>query len=327
MGSVAAPVIGAAAGVVGDKVAHSDFDLFGTIGKARNDIFGITDQAKYAQRAAEAEQAQRRATTAEARAGRERLLMAAQSPQQLAALERGLQAAQTQVDADLRQLAAIDPAIMEASKQVLELLQGKQAAVNDPAMKQRTAQRQQLVNSLKSQYGPGAESSSIGQRALQQFDDQSATMFQQNQMSTLGNAFGIATTRVQGPGFGQLMGAAGGFGDYQGRLMGAEAGGTQNILGAMNGEVQGAGAQFTSDLIQSGARRQFFENMESDARQIGRSAATGGMSNFADKGGGGTAASYTNANAPGGYGGSSGGYQLANPGTTNANFWGKNPHE
>lgn len=249
-----------------------------------NDISGVGKQARYAQQAAEAEQAQRRAVTAEAKQARDRANLAAQNPQQLAALERGLQAAQTQVDADLRQLAAIDPAIMEASKQVLELLQGKQAAMNDPATKQRSQQRQQLVDSLKSQYGPGAESSSLGQRALQQFDQQSATMFQQNQMGTLGQAMGIASTRIQGPGFGQLMGAAAGMGDYQNRILGAQMTGDQAVLQGMSGEVQGAGAQFVGGLINAGAQRQFFTDIHNDGRQIGRSWATMGQDG---KGGGG----------------------------------------
>jgi hypothetical protein len=293
-------------------------DLFGSLARTRNDVFGISDQAKYAQQAAMAEQAQRQAVTAEARAARERMNLAAQSPQQLAALERGLSAAQTQVDADLRQLAAIDPAIMEASKQVLTLLQGGKAAVNDPAMQQRQAQRQQLVDSLKAQYGPGAESTSVGQRALRQFDMESATMFQQNQQNTLGNLFGMATHRVQGAGFGQLMTAAGGFGDYQNRILGAEQAGSQGILQGMTGEVQGAGAQFTADLLKAGGRRQWFSMMEDDGRQIGRTWATmgaGGKGGQKPTSGGGVNSGRT------------GGYGLSAADTTDDNFWSKNPYE
>lgn len=259
-------------------------DVFGWMNNTRNDIMGIGRQADLAQQAAMAEQAQRQAVTKEARATRDRLNLAAQSPQQLAALDRSLQAAQTQVDFDLKQLNAIDPAIMEASKQVLSLLKGEGAAINNPVMAQRLQQRQDLVNSLRSQYGPGAESTAIGQKALQQFDMQSNTLFQQNQMGALSNAFNVATARPTGHGFGQLMGVGQGYGDYQNRLLGAEQIGSAGILNAMGGEVQGAGAQFTGDLLRAGARRQFFTNMENDGRQIGRSWATMGMSN---KGGGG----------------------------------------
>lgn len=247
------------------------------------DTTGVVKQARYAEATAVAEQNARIAVTKEAREARDRANLAAQSPQQLAALERGLSSAQTQVDADLRQLAAIDPAIMEASKQVLELLQGKQAAMNDPAMKQRSSQRENLVNSLRAQYGPGAESSSIGQRALQQFDQQSATMFQQNQMGTLGNAMGIASTRIQGPGFGQLMNVAGGFGDYQNRILGAQTTGDANVLSAMTGEVTGAGAGNVGELIRAGAQRQVATDIHNDGRQIGRTWATMGAGG---KGGG-----------------------------------------
>lgn len=289
------------------------------LGGFRNELFGINEQADYAQYAAQAQQRALQGVTAEARAARDRMNLAAQSPQQLAALERGLSAAQTQVDTDLRQLAAIDPAIMEASKQVLGLLKGEQAAVNNPLMQQRQSQRQQLLNSLRSQYGPGAESTNIGQRALQQFDMESNTLFQQNQMGALSNAFNVATARPIGRGFEQLMATGQGFGNYQNRLLDAERLGSQNILAALGGEAGSAGAEFTRDIIRTGANRQFYEQMEDDARQIGRSWATMGMSSKGGSGsgvgGGGT-----------GNSGSVGGYSLSRRGTTDANFWDRNPY-
>jgi hypothetical protein len=278
-----------------------------------NKFSGVDAQARAAQQAAEAEAAARGAVTTEAVAARERYNLAAQSPQQLAALEKSLAAAQTQVDTDLRQLAAIDPAIMEASKQVMTLLQGGKAAVNDPMMQQRNQQRQQLVDSLRAQYGPGAESSSIGQRALQQFDMQSNTAFQQNQQNTLGNLFGMATTRVQGQGFGQMMNVGQGFGDYQNRILGAETMGSQGILNAMNGQAQSAGAPFVGDSIRAGGQRQLFDM----AIRGGMAYATGGGSEIAGaasggKGGGGSAASKVNPAA-----------QMQ----TNSYFGGTNPYE
>jgi hypothetical protein len=248
-------------------------------------LSGSNRQAKVAQEAAEAEQNARRAVTGEARAARDRMNLAAQSPQQLAALERSYAAAQTQVDTDLRQLAAIDPAIMEASSQVLKLLQGGTAAVNDPVMKQRQSQRQQLLNSLRAQYGPGAESSSIGQKILQQFDMESNTMFQQNQMNSMGNLFGMATTRTQGAGFGQMMGVAGGYGDVQNRLLGAEQAGSQGILQGMSGEVQGAASHLVGDMTRANFQRQKYNDVSGDMRQMGR---TWGTMGTGGKGGGGS---------------------------------------
>lgn len=266
---------GGLGGIVGSVTSPlskvTGFNPFEAVSDFRNDMFGINDQADAAQAGAMAEMRARQAATAEARQARNRMNLAAQSPQQLAALERSLAAARTQVDTDLKQLAAIDPAIMEASKQVMQILQGGQSAQTAGIMSQRNQQRQELLNSLRAQYGPGAESTSIGQRALQQFDLQTNSV----QQNALGNLFGIATTRVAGPGFAQLMGAAGGFGDYQGRLLGAEQAGSQNILGAMLGEVQSAAAPYTSDLLKAGARRQFWENLEGDVRQIGRTHLTG----------------------------------------------------
>jgi hypothetical protein len=243
------------------------------------DVSGANAQAKAAERAAAAEAAMRGNVTAESRLAAERLNLAAQSPQQLMALEKSYKAAQTQVDTDLRQLAAIDPAIMEASKQVLTLLQGGKAAVNDPMMQQRAGQRQQLVDSLRAQYGPGAESSSIGQRALQQFDMQTNSSFQQNQQNSLGQLFGMATTRVQGHGFGQMMDVSQGYGNYQSRIANAEHMGSQGILNAMTGQVASAGAPFVGDFMRAGADRQL-TNM---AMQAGLAYATGGTSLAAAK--------------------------------------------
>ncbi len=259
---------------------------YGALGKFNlGNLSGANDQARLAQQMAMAEQAKREAMTVEARAAHDRLNLAAQSPQQLAALDRGYSAAQTQVDTDLRQLAAIDPAIMEASHQVLKLLQGGQAEVNGPAMQQRQSQRQQLVDSLRSQYGPGAESSSIGQRALQQFDMQSNTMFQQNQMNTMGNLFDMAKTRVNGPGFGQMMNVAGGYGDVASRMANAEQVGSAGILNAMGNEVQGAGAPFVQDMMKAGFRRQKYEQVSSDMRQMGRTWGTMGAGSKGGSGG------------------------------------------
>lgn len=271
------------AGITSIANNNKQSDIFGDLGNLRNDVFGITDQAKYAQAAALEQQRAQQAVTAEARASRDRLNLAAQSPQQLFALNRGLAAAQEMVDRDLKQLAAIDPAIMEASKQVLSLLKGEQAGVNAPAMEQRNSQRAQLVNMLRSQYGPGAESSGIGQRTLQKFDMETNSMFQQNQMNSLNNVFNVATSRPQVRGIGELYTGAQGYGNMQDRFLNAEQVGSQNILNALGGEVGSAGARFTSDMIRAGGRRQFAEAMEGDARQVGRTWATMGMGG---KGGG-----------------------------------------
>jgi hypothetical protein len=248
-------------------------------------LSGSNKQARVAQAAAEAEQQSRYAVTAEARAAAGRLNLAAQSPKQLQALEKSYEAAQTQVNADLRQLAAIDPAIMEASQQVLKLLQGETAAANKPIMAQRAQQRQELLNSLRAQYGPGAESSSIGQRALQQFDMQSDTMFQQNQMGTLGNLFGMATTKTGGVGFGQMLNVAEGLGGYQNRVLQAEGMGSQGVLGAMGNEVQGAAAHLTGDMLRANFQRQKYNDVSGDMRQMGR---TWGTMGAGGKGGGGS---------------------------------------
>ena len=129
---------------------------------------------------------------------RETLPLADATPMELAALSRSYDASSRQLDREERLMAAIDPALMEASKQALGLLRGDNAAANNPLMQQRQSQRAQLLDSLRSQYGPGAENTSIGQRALQQFDMESNSMFQQNQQNSLAQMFGIAGTDIGG---------------------------------------------------------------------------------------------------------------------------------
>lgn len=120
--------------------------------------------------------------------------IAGSSPQELNRIGQQYDAAMTNLQQQQQLMSSIDPALMEASKQALGILQGGTAATNNPLMAQRSAQRNQLVSSLQNQYGPGAESSSIGQQALQQFDMQTNSMFQQNQQNTLGQLTGIANS-------------------------------------------------------------------------------------------------------------------------------------
>lgn len=116
------------------------------------------------------------------------------TPQELNILGQSYDASSKQLAQQQKLMDSIDPSLMEASKQALQILRGGTAASEQPIMAMRNSQRANLVNSLRAQYGPGAESSSIGQRALQQFDMQS----QQMQQQTLGNLMGIASNPAPG---------------------------------------------------------------------------------------------------------------------------------
>ena len=124
--------------------------------------------------------------------------LAEADPRELADLEHSYAQTEKQLAREERFLSAIDPSLMEASQQTLKLLRGEEADVNKPMNALRNKQRDQLVSSLRSQYGPGAELSSVGRQSLQDFDMQTSGMAAQNQQTSLAQMFGIATQDVMG---------------------------------------------------------------------------------------------------------------------------------
>lgn len=89
-------------------------------------------------------------------------------------------------------ISQIDPTIIEASQQVLRLMKGDNASSLAPLQRQRDMQRQKLMNSLRAQLGPGAESTSAGLRALTAFDNESANLFAGAQQQAIANLGGTA---------------------------------------------------------------------------------------------------------------------------------------
>lgn len=146
-------------------------------------------------------------------------------------------------------LASIDPTILEASQQALRLLRGETSSTLQPFQNQRAQQRQKLVDSLRQQLGPGAETSSAGRQALMRFDSESSQLFAGAQQQALGNLgalgaqFSSFRPDLQGSalGLGQLASNRAGLRFTQAGLM---QGANQNVL-------QSAGAQFTGDLLRA----------------------------------------------------------------------------
>lgn len=105
--------------------------------------------------------------------------------QQIAAQQANLQRQQ-------QLLAAVDPAFMEAGRQALALLQGKSAPTLQPYNQLAEQQRNQLIQSLQSQMGPGALTSTSGQSALRQFDLAHGAQSAQLQQSYLNTLLGAS---------------------------------------------------------------------------------------------------------------------------------------
>lgn len=262
-------------------------------GTFRNNVFGTTDQANAAQNAALAQQRtaadqQRAATGYATQYGNDLNSLAAMTPQEMQAYNQHLRSATLQVQQQQKVIDAIDPSIMEASKQVLNVLRGGQTGMGNAMGDQRNAQRAQIVNSLRAQYGPGAESSSIGMRTLQSFDRDTASMGAQAQGNTLANLMGVVQNRPNlNSGLSALTQSGQNFGGVQNRMLGAREQGGNAYLGALTGTNQAvlnsAGADQTKDIIESGAQRAVWDNWSQSSFKFGESFGGFGMGSGGDK--------------------------------------------
>ena len=186
----------------------------------------------------------------------EAMKFAEATPQEMMILDQSYQTADRALQREERLIAAIDPSIMEASKQALGILRGETARTNEPMMAMRKTQREKIVQQLREQYGPGAELSSLGQKSLQKFDLESDAMFAENQQSTLSQLFGIGTADVGGRlqrGVAGLQQVGQGYGALQERKLNTRMNMGNALLGAFTGTsqavIQGAGAPYVGAAI------------------------------------------------------------------------------
>lgn len=267
--------------------ANNPSGAFGEFSNFMGDITGTNAQAEAAQRAAMAQQdaARRQQAMILGRGNKEQqeaMKLAQASPQELQAYERSLSSSLKQLEQRERQIAAIDPAIMEASDQVLKLLRGERAGSTDVVLQQRQKQRQELVNTLRSQFGPGAETSSMGQQRLQQFDMETNSLTQGAQQNALSQVFGIAgnagALNDRNSALGALNNAGTNFSNLQNRQLNARMQTGSNILSGIAGTsqsmIQSAGAQYTGDMVRGQAQQQLFNTLGN----AGMAYASGGMS-------------------------------------------------
>jgi len=188
------------------------------------------------------------------------MALAAATPEELAVMTRANASAVSALDREEKMLAAIDPAVMEASQQALKLLRGESAGTTQALMNQRNTQRQSLLNSLRAQYGPAADTSSIGQRALQQFDMETNTMMANANSNAFNQVFGAATADVGGRARmanAQLQQVGQGWSALQDRVLNTQLNTGNATLAALSGTsasmIQSAGYnQVGSQILASG---------------------------------------------------------------------------
>lgn len=144
-------------------------------------------------------------------------------------------------------IAQIDPTIIEASQQALKLLRGEDASTLSPLKRQRDLARQKLVNQLREQLGPGAETSTAGIQALTRFDSETSNLMagaQQQAIGQLGQTAGQFTA-TRPDLFREIMGLSQ-IGQIGSGLINQQAG----MLGnSWQNRINTAGAAFTEDTI------------------------------------------------------------------------------
>lgn len=120
-------------------------------------------------------------------------LAAANSPQEIAQLEQSLALNNQDIARKEKILASTDPAIIEAGKQALNLLQGKDSSVLNPLKTTQAKQRAQLEAKLRAQLGPGYANTTAGIQALSAFDEASYNSQSAAQQNSLANLLGTSS--------------------------------------------------------------------------------------------------------------------------------------
>lgn len=114
------------------------------------------------------------------------------SPQEIAQLNRAIALNESDVIRKEKLLASSDPALIEAGKQALELLNGAEAKTLGPLKSKIAKEEQTLRQRLAAQLGPGYENTTAGLQALQAFNEQSSNALSTAQNQTLGQLLGVA---------------------------------------------------------------------------------------------------------------------------------------
>lgn len=201
------------------------------------------------------------------------------TPAQMAAYDQALQGQEQNVRRQETLAASIDPNLIEAGKQTAQLLQGHSAPVLANMQNQRNLQRTQVLDNLRQQLGPGAETSSAGIQAMQKFDNDTANMMSQAQQQYLDkvSTMSIGGAQTLGQSLSQVNSTLSGM---QTQSPGAQAADlmakfTQAMAGPEQAQMETAGGQFIGKQLDS--QRMF---------GLSQSLIQGGAAMYGAKGGG-----------------------------------------
>ena len=242
------------------------------MGRAVGDAWGQISGSERSARASErAASAQRDAANAQygnltAMLGKSADQVSNLSVRALLDVDNSIAAQEKNIARQEKLLSSIDPTIMEASQQALKLLRGEDASTLAPLKKQRDLQRQRLLNQLREQLGPGAETSTAGIQALTRFDSETDSLFAGAQQQALGNLGQISGQfSAQRP---DMLREVSGLSSFQtNRLNAGMLAPNYNLQrasalqGAGSQVINSAGAQFTGDLLRGQAQSAFTNDL------------------------------------------------------------------
>lgn len=214
----------------------------------------------------------------QAEAARREAIDLATSPEELAQLEEAIRVKDQANQRQQRLLDAIDPSIIEAGEQSLQLLQGQEAKILAPLRRQRLEQRKRLMNQLREQLGPGFETSSLGQQSLQRFDLETNDMLTGAQNQSLQQLFGFGLQGSQrgDQSLNNQLAVSNAFGNRASRQSNAAVGGQSGVTSAQAALQATAGSQFAGELTRAlGAQNRF--NQIANVASTGTGIALGNM--------------------------------------------------
>ena len=266
--------------------AKKGFESAGPLGVTIGTLGGVLGGP--GQRAADAQAQIAEAQLAEQQAQRQAATSAATpSAAEIAQLERSIALNEADVTRKQRLLDAADPALIEAGKQALAILQGgsASAAVLDPIKRQRAEGRQKLEDQLRRQLGSGYATSSAGIEALTKYDQATSDTLAQASQQSLGQLLGT-TQYTEGAGNQQTnIANSANFSQMYGNQ-------SNRMVSAINSTpITMAGAQFAGDLYSSQNEARTLQQLLGLGAAAGGAAmgspqvASGGLSYAAGSGG------------------------------------------
>lgn len=191
----------------------------------------------------------------------------------IAGFERDIANQEKNIARQEKLISQIDPTIIEASQQALKLLRGEESSTLAPVRAQRDRQRQKLLNSLREQLGPGAETSTAGIQALTKFDAETDGLLAGTQQDALKNLGGLTTqfTSSRPDMFREIAGLSG-FGQGESNTLFNQA---QVLQGAGGQLLQTAGAEYTGAAIRGQSNAAFGNSLMSGLATAGTAYALG----------------------------------------------------